>query len=82
MGILAKKLFNKKVMLTDGSELGIINNIIMDSNTGDLIYLVVKPNHMVDISKYERQNSYVIIPFEAVKAAKDYALIDETKLTH
>lgn len=82
MSILAKKLFNKKVMLTDGSELGTVSNVIMDSYTGDLLYLVVKPNTMVDISKYDRQNNYIIIPFEAVKAAKDYALIDEAKISH
>ena len=51
--ILAKNLSNKRVMLTDGSELGMVYNVIMESKTGELLYLMVKPNTFVDTSKYK-----------------------------
>lgn len=79
--ILAKNLANKRVMLTDGSEFGIATNVVMDTHTGELIYLVVKPGSMVDTSKYKMQDSYVLIPFEAVRAAKDYAIVDKKMIT-
>ncbi len=79
--ILAKNLSNKRVMLTDGSELGIINNVIMESKTGELLYLLVKPNSMIDISKYKTQDNYLLIPFETVRAAKDYAIVDKKMIT-
>ena len=64
--ILAKNLVNKRVMLTDGSELGFATDVVMDMQGGALIYLVVKPSNNLDTSKYKKQNSYVLIPFEAV----------------
>jgi sporulation protein YlmC with PRC-barrel domain len=79
--ILAKNLSNKRVMLTDGSELGTVNNVIMESKTGELLYLMVKPNTFVDISKYKNQANYLLIPFVAVRAAKDYAIVDKKLIT-
>ena len=79
--ILAKNLANKRVMLTDGSELGYATDVVMDMQGGSLIYLVVKPTNNVDISKYKKQNNYVLIPFEAVRAAKDYAIVDKKLIT-
>lgn len=68
-------------MLTDGSELGYVTDEVMDMQGGALIYLVVKPTNNVDISKYKKQNNYVLIPFEAVRAAKDYAIVDKKLVT-
>jgi len=79
--ILAKNLTNKRVMLTDGSELGFASNVVMETQSGELLYLVVKPTSMVDTSKYKTQNGYVLIPFEAVRAAKDYAIVDKKMMT-
>jgi sporulation protein YlmC with PRC-barrel domain len=79
--ILAKNLANKRVMLTDGSELGFASNVVIDTQSGALIYLVVKPTATVETSKYKTQNGYVLIPFEAVRAAKDYAIVDKKLIT-
>ncbi len=79
--ILAKNLANKRVMLTDGSELGFASNVVMDTYTGELLYMLVKPSYMVDTSKYKTQNGYIWIPFEAVRAAKDYAIVDRKLIT-
>ncbi len=79
--ILAKNLANKRVMLTDGSELGLANNVVMDTGSGALISLVVKPTPMVDTSKYKTQSGMVLIPFEAVRAAKDYTIVDKKLIT-
>jgi sporulation protein YlmC with PRC-barrel domain len=79
--ILAKNLANKRVMLTDGSELGFASNVVIDTQSGALVYLVVKPTPMVETSKYKTQSGYVLIPFEAVRAAKDYAIVDKKLIT-
>ena len=79
--ILAKNLANKRVMLTDGSELGFANDVIMDTQGGALLYLEVKPNPTVDTSKFKMQGGLVMIPFEAVRAAKDYAIVDKKLIT-
>ncbi len=79
--ILAKNLSNKRVMLTDGSELGLASNVVMDTHTGELLYLSVKPAQNVDTSKYQTQNGHVMIPFAAVRAAKDYTIVDKKMIT-
>ncbi|MFZ3058232.1 MAG: PRC-barrel domain-containing protein [Candidatus Methanoperedens sp.] len=79
--ILAKNLANKRVMLTDGSELGFASNVVIDTQSGALVYLVVKPTPMVETSKYKTQSGFVLIPFEAVRAAKDYAIVDKKLIT-
>ncbi|MCZ7399656.1 MAG: PRC-barrel domain-containing protein [Candidatus Methanoperedens sp.] len=94
--ILAKNLANKRVMLTDGSELGFASNVVIDTQSGELgfasnvvidtqsgalVYLVVKPTPMVETSKYKTQSGFVLIPFEAVRAAKDYAIVDKKLIT-
>jgi len=79
--ILAKNLANKRVMLTDGSELGYVNDVVMDTQSGILLYLEVKPNATVDTSRYKMQGGHVMIPFEAVRAAKDYAIVDKKLIT-
>lgn len=75
--LLAKSLTNKKVMLTDGSLLGTATNVIVDMKTGKLIDLVVKPDPAIDTSKYRFEDGFVLISFEAVRAAKDYAIVDK-----
>ena len=79
--ILAKNLANKRVMLTDASELGTANNVIMEIHTGELLYLLVKPSAVIDTSKYKTQDGFILIPFEAVRAAKDYAIVDKKLIT-
>lgn len=79
--ILSKSLTNKRVMLTDGSELGTASNVIMETQTGELLYLLVKPNVNVDTSRFKRENNYISIPFEAVRAAKDYAIVDRKMIS-
>lgn len=79
--ILAKNLANKRVMLTDGSELGIASNVVMETHSGELLYLLVKPNYLVDTSKYKTQDNYIMVPFDAVRAAKDYAIVDKKLIT-
>ena len=68
-------------MLTDWSELGTASNVVMDTHTGGLVYLVVKPNTFVDTSKYKVQDNYLLVPFDAVRAAKDYAIVDKKMIT-
>ncbi len=79
--ILARNLSNKRVMLTDGSELGTANDVVMDTSSGALLYLVVKPNSFVDTSKYKMQDNFLLVPFDAVRAAKDYAIVDKKLIT-
>ncbi|SFM46543.1 Sporulation protein YlmC, PRC-barrel domain family [Methanolobus profundi] len=75
--VFAKNLSSKQVMATDGTEIGILFNIVMDIRTGDLIDLIVKPDMSLDTSKYKADEQYILLPFESVRAIKDYIVVDK-----
>jgi sporulation protein YlmC with PRC-barrel domain len=76
--LFAKNLSSKQVMATDGTELGVLFNIVMDVKTGNLIDLIVKPDLALDTSKYKTDEQYLLLPFESVRAIKDYIVVDKT----
>lgn len=75
--VFAKNLSSKQVMATDGTEIGILFNIVMDVKTGDLINLIVKPDMSLDTSRYKADGQYIMLPFESVRAIKDYIVVDK-----
>jgi sporulation protein YlmC with PRC-barrel domain len=75
--VFAKNLSSKQVMATDGTEIGILFNIVMDVKTGSLIHLIVKPDMSLDTSRYQADGQYIMLPFESVRAIKDYIVVDK-----
>ncbi|MDY0388408.1 MAG: PRC-barrel domain-containing protein [Methanolobus sp.] len=75
--VFAKNLSSKQVMATDGTEIGILFNIVMDIKTGSIIDLIVKPDMSLDTSRYKVDEQYILLPFESVRAIKDYIVVDK-----
>lgn len=76
--VFAKNLSNKQVMATDGTEIGVLYNVVMDIETSRLVNLVVKPDMALDASKYQYDGQYITIPFGSVRAIKDYIVVDKS----
>ena len=74
--IFAKNLSDKKVMGIDGSDIGTLYNMVVDLRTGALIDLVIKPDMALDTTGFRTENDFVLVSFEAVRAVKDYIVID------
>jgi len=77
--ILAENLSGKAVMGSDGAELGMLYNITMDIDTGELADLVIEPNedlekNVSDISSDEQGRFQV--PVRRVQAVKDYIVVE------
>jgi sporulation protein YlmC with PRC-barrel domain len=75
--IFAKNLSKKNVMSSDGSVIGVLYNIVMDVQTGGLVNLVVKPDMSVDKSRYQLEGNYILIGFDAVRAVRDFIVVDK-----
>lgn len=75
--IFARNLRDKQVLSSDGVTLGILYNIVIDVRTGGVIDLVVKPDIALDKDKYRTEDEFVRIPFQAVRAIKDYVVVDK-----
>jgi sporulation protein YlmC with PRC-barrel domain len=72
-------LFNKQVMATDGTEIGTLSNIIIESKGGNIIDLMITPNPNFDISRYKKVDNYILMSFDSVSAIKDYIIVDKMK---
>ena len=77
MQIFAKNLRNKQVMSSDGMTIGILSNMVIDVNTGNIIDLVIKPDMGLDKEKFKVDDDFVLISFDAVRAIKDYIVVDK-----
>ena len=75
--IFVKNLSKKNVMSSDGSVIGVLYNIVMDVQTGKLVNLVVKPDMSVDKSRYQMEGNYILIGFSAVRAVRDFIVVDK-----
>ncbi len=64
-------------MSSDGSVIGVLYNIVMDVRTGKLVNLVVKPDMSVDKSRYQMDGNYILIGFSAVRAVRDFIVVDK-----
>jgi sporulation protein YlmC with PRC-barrel domain len=74
------KLSEKRVMDSEGIEMGVVQNIIAEAGTGALKELVVKPAEDLDTSRFKKEGEYIFIPFEAVKAIRDVIIADSEKI--
>ncbi len=72
-------LFNKQVMATDGTEIGTLSNIIIESKGGNIIDLMITPNPNFDTSRYKKVDNYILMSFDSVSAIKDYIIVDKMK---
>ncbi|GAB7090922.1 hypothetical protein JCM18237_11930 [Halorubrum luteum] len=74
--VLASSLSGYSVMTTTGSELGVLENISVDLDTGELQHLRVDPNGQ-DTGGYQlNEDGQLLVPAEAVSAKNDYLLVE------
>ncbi|PXF51175.1 MAG: hypothetical protein C4B55_01850 [Candidatus Methanophagaceae archaeon] len=74
--ISAQKLKHKKIMDSEGSEMGVLQNIVADAGTGILTELVVKPTAKLETSGFRKEGDCIFIPFEAVNSIRDVIVVD------
>lgn len=75
MKVPVRSLSRKTVVLTDGTVVGSLYNIIVDFKTGALLNLIVKP--LNEIPELRKEENMYIIPFSSVTSLKDYIVIDK-----
>jgi sporulation protein YlmC with PRC-barrel domain len=79
MGVIpARTLARKTVVLTDGTVVGTLYNITVDFKTGSIVNLIVKPEN--EVPDFHKEEGLYIVPFDCVKALRDYIVVDRRKL--
>ncbi len=77
--MFAGSIAGKEIVNIDGTVLGELENVIFDVQTGKLVDLVVKPDSELNRLKYREDGKFVLIPFSALVAVKDYIVVDESR---
>lgn len=69
------------VLLTDGTHFGTLDNITLNTETGELEYLCIDPSSP-DVGEFPRmENGQMVIPIDSVEAKQESLLVhppDET----
>ena len=74
--ILAENLSGKTVVADDGTEIGLLYNITMRMNTGQLGYLSVDPGDRSGSVRFDRDHlNHYQIPVANVQAVKDHIVV-------
>ncbi|MDY6959193.1 MAG: PRC-barrel domain-containing protein [Halobacteriota archaeon] len=78
--VFATEMVDKKVLSTDGDNIGTLNNIIIDLRSGNLVDLVVKLDLEADKGSLRvNEVGSAFLSFESVRAIKDYIVVDRNE---
>jgi sporulation protein YlmC with PRC-barrel domain len=79
--IEGKALLSRNVVSDRGTVIGKLSDLSMETRSGKVTMLVVKPTSEADARMF-KTNEYgeISIPFNAVKAIKDVIIVNETGL--
>lgn len=76
----ATELRGKTVMTNDGQILGMIENFIVDTLTGELHHVLVIPAEEIEPRLYKTDaQGRLVLPFQNMKAVRDVVVMDLLK---
>ena len=74
--ILARTLARKQIITNDGKVLGVLKNLLIDIESGQITEIVVTPDPGFDVTGYHMDGERILVPFESVRDIKDYIVVD------
>ena len=79
--IIAKQLVGKKVITSDGFDLGRFVDAEVSKVSGKLNVILVEPDPDSSIaSKMQGEDEHIKVPYDAVMAVNDYIVVDRKNL--
>ncbi|MCX8173755.1 MAG: PRC-barrel domain-containing protein [Thermoplasmata archaeon] len=71
------ELRGKTVMTNDGQILGVVDNFVVDSLSGEIEHMLVVPAEELDTRGFKLDNqNRIILPFKSMRAVKDVIVMD------
>ncbi|MGC8581838.1 MAG: PRC-barrel domain-containing protein [Thermoplasmata archaeon] len=80
-----KKMFvtelkGKAILTNGGDELGIIDNFVMDTVTGNILHILVQPADGIDTAAMQTDSQgRIVLPFTSFRAVKDVVVVEIPK---
>lgn len=77
MKMFATALRGKRVLTTEGEELGDIDSIVADLKSGGLEHVLVRPLESVDVRLFKTDSTgRLVLPFSSIKSVKDVVVLE------
>lgn len=73
--VLASDLPGERVMTTDGVEIGTLENVTMDVDTGAPERFLVRPNGRHSVEYERNDDGQLLVPAEQFEARDEYILV-------
>ena len=74
------ELRGKTVTTTEGQVLGDLDNLVIDTVTGVVAHILVKPREGVETGRFQKDAAgRLILPCGSMRAVKDVILVETTK---
>lgn len=77
--MLFKKLQGMKVITDRGSEVGRVEDLLVDENSGKVVSVCVKPAQNI-FKNVPKDKGQLLIPFSAVLAVREFMIVSERVL--
>lgn len=81
--VIAKQLAGKRIITTDGEELGRVVDLFMNETSGKIDKVLVEPNPDSSLATRAEKEAggLVIIPYSSVLDVKDVMVVDRRELS-
>ena len=74
--IRTNKFIGKPIMSTDGILVGVIDNLVVDTKTGKLEYVLAKVSDQIDPKDYKTDPAgRLVLPFSGIQAVKNVVVM-------
>lgn len=71
------ELRKKTAMTTDGIILGMIDNFVIDTDSGKIDHVLIVPSEDIESKMYKNDaQGRLIIPFQKMRSVKDVVVLD------
>ena len=71
------ELQGKQVTTTDGVILGTIDNLVVDTDNGSVVHLLVTAAEQIDARRFQRDGKgRLFLPFKTMRAVQEVVVVD------
>ena len=74
------ELRGNTVMTNDGQILGVLDNFVIDTDTGEIKHILIQPSDAIEVRLYKTDaQGRVILPFKNMRSARDVIVVSSTQ---
>jgi sporulation protein YlmC with PRC-barrel domain len=77
-----ESLFNKPVMTNNGKKLGVIKDLVFETNSGEIVYFVLTnpTQYALTLNLEQTKEKDLLVPWHSITAFGDFIVVDEKDL--